>query len=69
MNADIEGTIKHCLTCLEYQNTQLQEKPTPHEALAKLLAVVGTNIFMMNNENVLCGTVSWDCIPPTNNCN
>ena len=54
INADIENTAKHCLTCLEYQNTQPQGQATPHNVLAKPLKVVGTHIFMINNENLLC---------------
>ena len=51
MNTYIENTIKHCSTCLEYQNMQLQ---IPHKITAKLWKVVGADIFMVNNETILC---------------
>ena len=54
MNADIENVVKHCSTCLEYKDMQLQEKTTLYEVLAKQWEVIGTNIFMINNENLLC---------------
>ena len=54
MNVDIGNTIKQCSTCPEDQNMQPQEKTTPYEVLAKLWEVVGTNIIMINNQNLLC---------------
>ena len=39
---------------LEYQNMQLQEKTTPYEVPAKLWEVVGTDIFIIINENLFC---------------
>ena len=36
INADIENTLNHCSTCLEYHNMQPQEKTKPHKVLAKL---------------------------------
>ena len=35
MNADIENAVKQCFPCLEYQNTQPQEKTIPYEVPAK----------------------------------
>ena len=54
MNADIENAIKQCFTCLEYQNMQPQEKTPFYDVPAKPWEVVGTNIFMITNENLLC---------------
>ena len=54
MNANIENGIKHSSACLEYKNMQLQEKTIPYEVLAKLLEEVGTDIFMVSNENLPC---------------
>ena len=54
MNADKEDTIKQYSTFLEYHNIQPQEKTTPYEVPTKLWKVVGADIFMINNENLLC---------------
>ena len=43
VNNDIENAIKHCSTCLEYQNIQLHERTTPYEVLVKPWQVVGTD--------------------------
>ena len=56
-NADIEHAVEHCSTCLEYQNTQLQESTTSYKVLFKLYKVAGTDIFIINNENLLC--IAW----------
>ena len=53
MNTDIENTLKHCSTCLEYQNMQLQDKVIPYRTLTKPLELVGTDIFMVKNETLL----------------
>ena len=39
MNADIGNAVKHCSTCLDYQNIQLQEK-IPHKVPSKPWEVV-----------------------------
>ena len=54
MNADIENAVKQCSSCLQYQNIQLQEKTTPYEVPANPWEMVGTDIFMITNENLLC---------------
>ena len=54
MNTDIGDTVKHCWTCLEYKNTWLLETIIPHKVLAKPRGVVGTDIFMINSEILLC---------------
>ena len=54
INADIENAVKQCSICLEYQNTQLQEKTTLYEVAAKLWEVVGADTFMINNIILLC---------------
>ena len=36
INADIESAMKHCSSCLKYQNTQLQEKTILYKVLYKL---------------------------------
>ena len=45
---------KPCSTCLEYQDMQLQEKIILPETLVKPWQVVGTDIFVVNNEMLLC---------------
>ena len=57
MNADKENAVNHCLTCLECQNmenSKAWKETTPHEVLAKPLEVVGTSIFIISNEHLLC---------------
>ena len=54
MNADIQNTEKHCLTCLEYQNMQPQEKMECNEVLAKPWKVVCADISLINNSNLFC---------------
>ena len=54
MNADTENAIKHCSACLYYQKMQPKEKTIPLKVLVKPWEVVGTDIFMVNNKNVLC---------------
>ena len=44
MNADMENTMKQCTTCLEYQQTQPNEKTIPYEVPCKPWEVVGTDI-------------------------
>ena len=53
MNANIENAVE-ALFGLEYRNMQPQEKAALCEVPAKPWEVVGTGIFMVNNENLLC---------------
>ena len=46
----IENVVRHCSTCLDHQNMQLQEETAPFKVPAKLLEEVDTNICMINNE-------------------
>ena len=57
MDGDIKNTVKHCSTYLEYQNTKLQEKTMPYKVSAKS-EVIGADIFMITNENLL-GNVDY----------
>ena len=45
MNADIGNSIKQCATCLEYQQTQPEEKAIPYEVASKPWEAVGADIF------------------------
>ena len=47
MNEDTKNTINWCATCLEYQQTQPQEKKIPYEVPCMLWDVVGTDIFLL----------------------
>ena len=53
INTDIK-TIKHCSTCLECWNMQVQEKTVHNKVLTKLWEVVDTDIFKASNETLLC---------------
>ena len=50
INADIENTINWCATCLEYHQTQPQEKAIQFEVLCKLYKVIGADIFFLKNK-------------------
>ena len=54
MNANIGQTVKQCSTCLKYQHTQLHEAALHHDIPYKPNEVVSANIFMVNNNNLLC---------------
>ena len=54
INANIEGYIKHCATCLEFQQMQPKEKITHHNIPLRPWEVVGTDIFHFNNKHYLC---------------
>ena len=54
INTDIEGNIKHCATCLEFQQTQPKEKITHHDIPLRPWEVVGADVFHFKNEHYLC---------------
>ena len=54
MNNNIKNTVKQCVTCLDYQNTQPQEKPILHELQTKPWEMVGADICLIKNETLLC---------------
>ena len=54
MNADIENAVKQFHLSIEYQNTKPQEKTTPYEVLSKPSEVGSADIFMINNDVLLC---------------
>ena len=53
MNADIKETVKQCVTCLEYQCKQPQERALQYDIPYKPWEVVGANIFMVNDKILL----------------
>ena len=54
INAYIKNYIKHCTTCLEFQQMQPKEKIIHHEIPLRPWEVVGTDVFHFNNKNYLC---------------
>ena len=46
--------LKQCGTCLDYQETQAQEKTVLHDVLCKPGQVAGIDIFSINNNIPLC---------------
>ena len=54
ISADIESYIKHCTTCLEFQQTQPKEKIIHHDIPLRPWEVVGADVFHFNNKNYLC---------------
>ena len=54
MNLDIENLINFFSTCLDFQQTKLNEKLIHHEIPGKPWEVVGVNMFSLHNRNYLC---------------
>ena len=54
INADIEGYIKHCATCLKFQQMQPRENITHHDIPLRPWEVVGTDVFHFKNKHYLC---------------
>ena len=58
MNANIQCMVKQCTMCLEYQQTQLQEKALHHEIPCRSWEVDDADIFMINGR-ILLYTVDY----------
>ena len=54
MKTDIENAMRQCITCLQYQQTQLHDKMIPYELPCRLWKVFGVDNFMINNKMLLC---------------
>ena len=54
INADIEKYIKHCVSCLEFQQMHPKEKIIHHEIPLRPSKAVCIEIFHFNNINYLC---------------
>ena len=54
INADIEKYIKQCPTCLQFWQTQPQERIIHHNILLQPWEVVGADVFYYNKKNYLC---------------
>ena len=54
INADIEAYIKLCATCLEFQQTQPQEKLMYHDIPLRPWEVIGADIFHFKNKHYWC---------------
>ena len=46
IKTDFENVIKRCSTGLEFQATQLKDKPLPHDLSGKLWKTVGADMFI-----------------------
>ena len=49
-----QNTIKHCSTCLAFQQIQPKEKIIHHEIPGKSWKVIRADIFSLNNKHYLC---------------
>ena len=54
INANIKGYIKHCVTCLEFQEMQPKEKITHHDIPLRPWEVVSADVFHFKNKHYLC---------------
>ena len=54
MNANIQNTVKECVTCLEYMQTQPHEKTVPYEVPCKPWEKVGADINSIKSYMLLC---------------
>ena len=54
INDDIEAYIKHCATCLEFQQTQPKDKIIHHDIPLRPWEVVSTDVFHFKNKHYLC---------------
>ena len=54
INADIEGYIKHCATCLKFQQMQPKEKIIHHNIPLRPWEVVSADVFHFKNKHYLC---------------
>ena len=54
IKADIENYIKHCATCLKFQQMQPKEKIIHHDIPLRPWEIVSADIFYFNNKNYLC---------------
>ena len=54
INANIKAYIKHCATCLEFQQTQTKEKMTHHDIPLRPCEVVDADVFHFRNKHYLC---------------
>ena len=53
INANIVGYIKHCSTCLKFQQMETKEKITHHDIPLRPWEVVGADIFYLKI-NTIC---------------
>ena len=54
INADIKSYIKHCTTCLEFQQMHPKEKIIHHDIPLRPWEVVRADVFYFNKKNYLC---------------
>ena len=66
VNMGTELTVRQCSMYLEYQNTQPHEAALNYNTLCKPWEVVGTDIIMINNKNVICIVDYYNKFPDKN---
>ena len=54
INTVTKAYVKHCATCLEFQQTQPKEKITHHDIPLRLWEVVSADVFHLKNKHYLC---------------
>ena len=54
INTDIKAYIKHCTTCLKFQQMQPKEKITHHNIPLRPWEVVSTDVVHFKNKHYLC---------------
>ena len=54
MNADIGHMVKQCAMCLKYQCTEPHEKALHYKIPYRPWEVVGADVFMVIDNNLLC---------------
>ena len=54
INANIKACIKHCATCLKFQQMQPKEKITHHDIPLRLREIVNADVFHFKNKHYLC---------------
>ena len=59
VNCAVENTVKHCSTCLVFQQMQPKEKTIPHELPDKPLEV--TDVDMFSNHSIYLCLVDYHC--------
>ena len=60
INTDIKGYMKHCATCLEFQQMQPKEKITHHDIPLRTWEVVSADVYHFKNKHYLC-IVDYKC--------
>ena len=54
INDDIENFIKHCTTCLTFQQTQPKDKMIHHDIPVRPWDMTGADMFTLHKKHYLC---------------